>query len=133
MLDKLKRQLHRRIMVLDGAMGTMIQRYGLSESQYRGDMFTEHAIDLQGNNDILSLTQPEIIRDIHKQYLDAGSDFIETNTFNANGFSQADYDLTDFVYEMNLASAKIAKEKFTTFYHRGCRTDQSDSVNLPRY
>ena len=76
MIRKLKKQLHRRIMVMDGAMGTMIQRYGLTESQYRGDQFPDHHIDLMGNNDLLSLTQPDIIRDIHRQYLDAGADFI---------------------------------------------------------
>ena len=97
-------------MVMDGAMGTMIQRYGLTESQYRGDQFHDHHIDLKGNNDILSLTQPDIIREIHRQYLDAGADFIETNTFNANGLSQADYATQELVYEMNFASAKIAKE-----------------------
>ena len=125
MIRKLKKQLHRRIMVMDGAMGTMIQRYGLTESQYRGDQFPDHHIDLMGNNDLLSLTQPDIIRDIHRQYLDAGADFIETNTFNANGLSQADYDTQDFVYEMNLVSAKIAKELTLTY------TD--DNKNLPRF
>jgi 5-methyltetrahydrofolate--homocysteine methyltransferase len=106
-------------------MGTMIQRYRLTESEYRGEQFREHHIDLKGNNDLLSLTQPDIIREIHKDYLNAGADFIETNTFNANGLSQADYDTSEFVYEMNLVSAKIAKELTTTF--------TEDNKNLPRF
>ncbi len=125
MITKLKKQLARRILVLDGAMGTMIQRYGLTENQYRGDMFPDHHIDLKGNNDILSLTQPDIIREIHKQYLDAGADFLETNTFNANALSQADYDLSELVYDMNLVSAKIVKELTTTY--------TEENKNLPRF
>jgi len=125
LINILKKQIQKRILVLDGAMGTMIQRYHLTESEYRGEQFREHHIDLKGNNDLLSLTQPDIIREIHKDYLNAGADFIETNTFNANGLSQADYDTSEFVYDMNLVSAKIAKELTTTF--------TEDNKNLPRF
>ena len=97
-------------------MGTMIQRHKPTEEDYRGERFKNHHHDLRGNNDMLSLTQPHIITSIHEAYLEAGSDIIETNTFNANGISQADYDTQQYVYEMNLESAKLAKaaaDKFT--------------------
>ncbi|MCD4774256.1 MAG: methionine synthase [Bacteroidales bacterium] len=103
-------EIKKRILVLDGAMGTMIQNYGLSEKDFRGEKFKKYSGDLKGNNDILSITQPQIIKEIHKEYLKAGADIIETNTFNANSISMKDYHLEDFVYEMNLSSARIAKE-----------------------
>ncbi len=99
-----------RILILDGAMGTMIQRYKLAEEDYRGTRFSDHAKSLKGNNDLLSLTQPDIIKEIHATYYQAGADFVETNTFNANGISQQDYDMGDLVYEMNTAAARLAKE-----------------------
>lgn len=99
-----------RILVLDGAMGTMIQRYKLSEEDFRGERFKDFHKDIKGNNDLLVLTQADIIRDIHKEYLDVGSDIIETNTFNANAISMSDYDMQDLVYEINYEAAKIAKE-----------------------
>ncbi len=99
-----------KILVLDGAMGTMIQRHNLQEHDYRGIRFADHSIDLKGNNDLLSITQPDIIRNIHKEYLEAGSDIIETNTFNANAVSMADYRMEALVYEMNKTSAIIAKD-----------------------
>ena len=99
-----------RILVLDGAMGTMIQAYRLGEDDYRGQRFADWSRDLKGNNDLLSLTQPDVIREIHRAFLDAGADIIETNTFNANRISQADYDLEEFAYEMNLESAKLARK-----------------------
>jgi 5-methyltetrahydrofolate--homocysteine methyltransferase len=102
--------LARRILVLDGAMGTMIQRHGLQEADFRGDRFRDHPRDLKGNNDLLALTRPDVIRAIHDEYLAAGSDIVETNTFNANAISQADYGLEDLVYELNVAAARIAKE-----------------------
>ena len=102
-------------MILDGAMGTMIQEHKLSESDYRSNTFKDHKSDLQGNNDLLSITQPKIIKDIHLKYLEAGADIIETNTFNANSISQEDYDLKDKVFEMNFESAKIAKEVVSKF------------------
>ncbi len=100
--------LKERILVMDGAMGTMIQRYKLSEADYRGDRFKDFHRDIKGNNELLSLTQPKIISDIHKEYLKVGADIIETNTFSANTISQADYEMEDLCYELNVASAKIA-------------------------
>jgi 5-methyltetrahydrofolate--homocysteine methyltransferase len=103
-------ELKNRILVLDGAMGTMIQRYDLDEKQFRGERFAGFPHDLKGNNDLLSITQPQIIKEIHKNYLEAGADIIETNTFNANKYSMADYHMEHLVYEINLESAKLAKE-----------------------
>ncbi len=106
--QELKDILSKRIMVIDGAMGTMIQRYKLSEEDFRGERFKDFHADIKGNNEILSLTRPDIIASIHKEYLDAGADIIETNTFSANTVSQADYDLEDISYELNFESAKLA-------------------------
>ncbi|MCK4923216.1 MAG: methionine synthase [Bacteroidales bacterium] len=106
--ELLYKALKERVLILDGAMGTMIQLYKLSEEDYRGERFKDSNSDLQGNNDLLSITQPNIIREIHKEFLDAGADIIETNTFNANRISQADYNLENLVKELNLASAEIA-------------------------
>ena len=102
-------EIEKRILVLDGAMGTMIQRYRLTEEDYRGERFKDYHRDLKGNNDLLSLTQPHIIRKIHSAYLEAGADIIETNTFNATSISQSDYGLESLAYEMNRASAEIAR------------------------
>lgn len=110
-------ELSKRVLLLDGAMGTMIQRYKLSEADFRGERFKDHPSDLKGNNDLLSLTRPDIIESIHSEYLEAGADIIETNTFNANRISQSDYHLEDVVYELNLASAQIARkaaERYTS-------------------
>ena len=106
----LKREAEQRILILDGAMGTMIQRHKLNEAGYRGERFKDHQRDLKGNNDLLVLSQPDIIRDIHSAYFEAGADLIETNTFNAQSISQADYGLEDYSYEMNVAAAKLARE-----------------------
>ena len=109
--------LAQRIAILDGAMGTMIQRFKLNEEQYRGERFKDFHKDVKGNNELLSLTRPDVIRDIHERYLAAGADLIETNTFGATTIAQADYDMADLAYEMNLASARIAREacdKFST-------------------
>jgi 5-methyltetrahydrofolate--homocysteine methyltransferase len=106
-----------RILVLDGAMGTMIQRYHLSEAEYRGERFADYPRPLQGNNELLSLTQPQIVAEIHRAYLDAGADIISTNTFNGTAVSQADYGMQELVYEMNVAAARIARaaaDEFTT-------------------
>ena len=108
-----------RIIVLDGAMGTMIQHFKLKESDYRGDRLKDYASDLKGNNDLLSLTQPDIIRSIHKDYLEAGADIIETNTFNANAVSLADYHMESLAYEINKASAIIAKEVAHAYFTKG--------------
>ena len=105
----LREQLNRRILVLDGAMGTMIQALDLSEKDFRGEQFADWPSDLKGNNDLLSLSQPDAIREIHRQFLEAGADIIETNTFNANAVSMADYDMQEQVYELNRVSAEIAR------------------------
>jgi 5-methyltetrahydrofolate--homocysteine methyltransferase len=102
--------LNNRILIIDGAMGTMIQQHKLKEEDYRGDRFKDWKSDLKGNNDLLSLTQPSIIKNIHKQYLEAGADIIETNTFNAQKVSLADYHMEDLAYEFNVTSAQIAKQ-----------------------
>ncbi len=106
---ELNQLLEKRIVFLDGAMGTMIQRYKLDEKDFRGQRFPHHGIDLKGNNDLLSLTRPDIIEEIHLQYLEAGADIVETNTFNGTEISQADYQLESIVPELNVESAKIAK------------------------
>ena len=108
--EHLREQLARRILILDGAMGTMIQQYQLNEADFRSGRFAEWPRDLQGNNDLLVLTQPDIIRAIHLAYLEAGADLIETNTFNANRISQGDYGMQELAYEMNLAAARLAVE-----------------------
>jgi 5-methyltetrahydrofolate--homocysteine methyltransferase len=108
--DELTAALRERILVMDGAMGTMIQREGFSEEDYRGDRFADFDSDLKGNNDLLSITQPDAIRGIHTAYLEAGADLIETNTFNAQRISLADYGMEDLAYELNLASARLARE-----------------------
>lgn len=107
-----------KILILDGAMGTMIQRYKLEEADFRGERFKNHSHPLKGNNDILSITKPEIIKEIHRQYFQAGADIVETNTFSGTTVAQADYHLEDAVYDINFQSAKIAKEvaaEFTDF------------------
>jgi 5-methyltetrahydrofolate--homocysteine methyltransferase len=102
--------LQERIMILDGGMGTMIQPYRLSEEDFRGDRFKDHSHPLKGNNDLLSITRPDIVKAIHKAYFTAGSDIVETNTFSGTTIAQEDYALQDIVYELNYQSAKIAKE-----------------------
>jgi 5-methyltetrahydrofolate--homocysteine methyltransferase len=102
--------LNHRILIIDGAMGTMIQRYKLSEEYYRGDRFKDWPSDVKGNNDLLCLTQPNIILEIHKQYIEAGADIIETNTFNSQRVSLADYGMESLAYEINFEAAKIAKQ-----------------------
>jgi 5-methyltetrahydrofolate--homocysteine methyltransferase len=109
MID-IKDILKERILIIDGAMGTMIQRHKLNESDYRGNRFKDWHKDVKGNNDLLSITQPQIITSIHKQYLEAGADIIETNTFSSTSIAQADYDMQSLAYELNIASAKCARE-----------------------
>jgi len=118
--QRLQQLIEQRIVFFDGAMGTMIQRAGLEEADFRGDRFRDHPGSLQGNNDLLVLTRPDVIRGVHEAYLDAGADIIETNTFNANAFSQADYDLQDLVYELNVAAARLAKEATATRTDKPC-------------
>lgn len=102
--------LENRILIIDGAMGTMIQRHKLEEADFRGKRFKDWHTDVKGNNDLLSITQPHIIGDIHKQYLEAGADIIETNTFSSTSIAQADYDMQSLAYELNVASAKCARK-----------------------
>ncbi|MFM1916039.1 MAG: hypothetical protein RLZZ531_1708 [Bacteroidota bacterium] len=118
MKSALETALANRILVLDGAMGTMIQRHALEEFDFREGAFEDHAKPLKGNNDLLSITRPEIIKDIHRQYLAAGADIIETNTFSGTTIAQADYGLEDAVYQINFQSAKIAKEVCSEFTDR---------------
>ncbi|MEQ1757125.1 MAG: methionine synthase [Vicinamibacterales bacterium] len=108
--EHLQTLLARRILILDGAMGTMVQRYRLSEADFRGDRFKEHPRDLKGNNDLLLLTRPDVIGEIHRQYLEAGADIVETNTFSSTSIAQADYGLEHLAYEMSLAGARVARE-----------------------
>ena len=114
----LKEILQNRILVLDGAMGTMIQRHRLSEDDYRGSRFADAVIPQKGNNDLLVLTQPEVIYDIHCQYLEAGADIIETNTFNAQRISMDDYGMTTIIAEMNLEAARLARRAADAFTAR---------------
>ncbi len=109
-MTTIRKDLEQRILVIDGAMGTMIQQYKLEEADYRGERFKDWTSDLQGNNDLLSITRPDVIRQIHLQYLKAGADIIETNTFNAQRISLADYNMQDLAYELNVAAAKVARE-----------------------
>ena len=112
--------LRQRLVILDGAMGTMIQRFKLTEAQYRGERFADFHRDVKGNNELLSLTRPDVIRDIHEKYLAAGADLIETNTFGATSIAQADYDMAHLAREMNVESAKLARaacDKYSTPEH----------------
>src|SRR5687768_1347262 len=104
----IEQPLRNRILILDGAMGTMIQTFKLDEAGYRGH-FKDHPADLKGNNDLLVLTRPDIVASIHRQYFEAGADIVETNTFNSNRFSMADYKMEHLVYDLNLAAAKLAR------------------------
>jgi 5-methyltetrahydrofolate--homocysteine methyltransferase len=106
----LREALSKRIIILDGAMGTMIQRHQLQEADYRGEQFKDWHLDVKGNNDMLCLTQPDLIKGIHKEYLAAGAQIIETNTFNSQTVSLADYDMQRYAYEINVAAARLAKE-----------------------
>jgi 5-methyltetrahydrofolate--homocysteine methyltransferase len=108
--------LKERILIIDGAMGTMIQRHKLSEADYRGERFKDWPSDLKGNNDLLNITQPDIIIGIHKEYLEAGADILETNTFSSTSIAMADYNMQSLAYELNVAAAKCAKEAIAQFY-----------------
>src|SRR5688572_5894126 len=115
---KIEDILKERIMVLDGAMGTMIQRYNLEEKDFRNERLKDHPHSLKGNNDLLSITRPDIIREIHRQYFDAGADIVETNTFGSTWVAQADYHLESLVYDINYQAAKIAREVADEFTKR---------------
>jgi len=127
----IRKELENRILVIDGAMGTMIQRHKLQEADYRGERFKDWHSDVKGNNDLLSITQPQIITGIHKQYLDAGADIIETNTFSSTSIAQADYDMQSLAYELNVAAAKCAREAIEKYYSQNPRpTSSSGRANL---
>ncbi|MFQ3340521.1 MAG: 5-methyltetrahydrofolate--homocysteine methyltransferase [Flavobacteriaceae bacterium] len=119
------KELEKRILVLDGAMGTMIQNNNLEEQDFRGDRFKNHPSPLKGNNDLLSLTQPEIIKDIHREYFEAGADIVETNTFSSTSIGMADYQMESLAFELNYESAKIAKEVSSEYFEK--------APNRPRY
>ncbi|HET7357634.1 MAG TPA: homocysteine S-methyltransferase family protein, partial [Nocardioidaceae bacterium] len=123
--EELRAALRERILVLDGATGTMIQRHGLEEADYRGDRFADWRQDLRGNADVLNLTRPDVVRAIHHEYLAAGADVVETNTFNAQAISQADYGLQDLAYEMNLEAARLARAE--------CDAMTASTPDRPRY
>ncbi len=109
-MSDIRKELEKRILVIDGAMGTMIQHYKLAEADYRGERFKDWPSDLKGNNDLLNITRPQVIIEIHKKYLDAGADIIETNTFSSTAIAMADYNMQSLAYELNVAAAKCAKE-----------------------
>ncbi|RYE24365.1 MAG: 5-methyltetrahydrofolate--homocysteine methyltransferase [Sphingobacteriales bacterium] len=108
--QQLRDAIGKRILIIDGAMGTMVQRYKLEEADYRGERFKDWHIDVKGNNDLLVMTKPEVIKAIHREYLEAGADILETDTFNAQKISLADYEMQSLAYEMNVAAAKVARE-----------------------
>ena len=111
----IEKEIKNRILVLDGAMGTMLQAYKFTEEDFRGERFKDYPTPLQGNNDLLSITQPEAIKTIHGKYFEAGADIVETNTFSGTTIAMADYQLEDLVYELNYQSAIIAKEVAAEF------------------
>lgn len=115
-MANIKDELEKRILIIDGAMGTMIQQYNLEEKDFRGKRFADFHKDLKGNNDLLSITRPDVIKAIHREYIKAGADIIETNTFSGTSIAMADYDMQDLVYELNYESAKIAKEAVSEFF-----------------
>jgi 5-methyltetrahydrofolate--homocysteine methyltransferase len=123
-IESLMRALDDRILLLDGAMGTMIQGFGLTEDDYRGERFADWKRDLKGNNDLLSITRPDVIREIHNRFLAAGADIIETNTFNSNAPSMADYGMEDLVVELNTTAARLARE---------CADAHANKIAAPRY
>jgi 5-methyltetrahydrofolate--homocysteine methyltransferase len=123
MKKRIEEIIQERILVVDGAMGTMIQKHSLTEEQYRGERFKEYPHLVKGNNDLLSITQPQIIEEIHNQFLSAGADIIETNTFNSNSISMEDYHMSDLVDELNRESVRIA---------RRC-ADQWSTEDKPRF
>lgn len=115
MMKDIYKEIQKKILVLDGAMGTMLQAYHFSEEDFRGDRFKDYPIPLQGNNDLLSLTQPQAIKEVHQKYFEAGADIVETNTFSGTTIAMADYQMEDLVYELNYESARIAKEAAEEF------------------
>src|ERR671927_1809294 len=124
-ISEFRALLKQRIIILDCAMGTMIQGYELSEEDYRGERFKDYPRELKGNNDLLSITQPQIIRDIHEAVLEVGADMVETNTFNSTSIAQADYKMEDLAYELNYKAARVAREAADGYTER--------TPNKPRF
>lgn len=124
-MSTIKQILQERILILDGAMGTMLQEYNFSEEDFRGERFKNFPVSLQGNNDLLSITQPQAIKEVHAKYFEAGADIVETNTFSGTTIAMADYEMEDLVYELNYESAKLAKEVADEF--------TSKEPNKPRF
>ena len=118
LLLELEQIMQKRLLFLDGAMGTMVQLHKLQEADYRGERFKNHGKDLKGNNDLLVMTKPQVIYDIHMKYLEAGADIIETNTFNGTTIAQADYGLESIVYELNVEAARLAKKACDEYQKR---------------
>ena len=141
-MSKLGSLVRERILILDGAMGTMIQQYNLTEEDFRGERFSQIPGQMKGNNDLLCLTRPDVIQDIHRKYLAAGADIIETNTFSSTRVSMADYHVQDYVREMNLAAVRLARkvaDEFTSltpdkprFVAGSVRTDEQDLLHESR-
>ena len=125
---KLEHEIRNRILLLDGAMGTMVQTYGLDENDFRGDLFAGHNVQLKGNNDVLCLTRPDVILDIHRKYLEAGADIIETNTFSAQRISQADYRIEDYSRDIALAGARLARQAADEYSTQGRQRFVAGSV-----
>src|SRR3569832_620563 len=121
--------LNERILIIDGAMGTMIQRHKLSEADYRGERFKDWHADVKGNNDLLNITQPQIITGIHKEYLDAGADIIETNTFSSTVIAMADYEMQSLAYELNVAAATCARKAIDEYY----AANQKSKTENPKF
>lgn len=121
----IRKELAKRILVIDGAMGTMVQRYKLSEADYRGDRFKDWSTDVKGNNDLLCLTRPEIIQEIHRQYLEAGADILETNTFSSTAIAQADYKMEKLAYELNVAAAQCARKAIHNYFVGSAKQDRN--------
>ena len=128
-MANIRQALEKRILIIDGAMGTMIQRYKLTEADYRGERFANWQSDVKGNNDLLCLTKPEIIIEIHKQYLDAGADIIETNTFSSTSIAMADYQMQSLAYELNVAAATCAIKARELFYAK----NPDSKINNPKF
>src|SRR5664279_549939 len=126
MKKTIQESLNDRILIIDGAMGTMIQRYQLEEKDFRGERFKDWHKDVKGNNDLLSITQPRIVQAIHKEYLEAGADILETNTFSSTSIAQADYDMQSFAYELNVAAATCARNAVRDFI-AGCQPQATGS------
>ncbi len=127
-MSNIKTALESRILIIDGAMGTMIQRYKLEEADYRGERFKDWASDVKGNNDLLSITRPDIIKAIHLEYLEAGADILETNTFSSTAIAQADYNMQSLAYELNVASAKVAREAINEYTSNAQRPTHNDKT-----